>query len=102
VTFYISLAALDGEILASGALATTWLESGLKHDKIYKTLDPKVQDGLETLQFDLDAFFLNLNNKNTYTDVYLLPGNQPIDPGAGTILGNTVDDVTIVLEQSAA
>jgi len=109
LTFYITLVAVNGEIVAQGVLATTWVESGLKHDKIYKMLNPEVQDGLFDLQIQLDLFFLDLNSKNTYTDVYLLPGSLPLLPGSdssnfgtGTILGNTNDDVTIVLEQSTA
>lgn len=101
LTYYIFLGIQQGEVIAQGVLATTWVESGLKHSKVYKSLNPEVQDGLSELQIKLDFFFLGLNSKNTYSNVYLLPGNQPFDLGGGMIVGNTNDDVTIVLEQSS-
>lgn len=88
----------DGKIRAHGARWAYWVESGAKAGRIGSELGPQVRDGLGTLQQELNATLRSFDDLVRATDVYLLPGYQVSPIGTAGMTGNTIDDVTIVIE----
>jgi hypothetical protein len=99
MTYHIYLY-IDGgrHVRAWGARWAYWVESGAKAGRIGDELGPQVSDGLGTLQDQLNQPLRSLDALGSASDVYYLPGRQLASIGTGGIGGNTVDDVTIVIE----
>jgi len=97
MAYWVELSAQDGQLTAWVAAWYLDVDSGEKHSKIQNQLAPKVQDGMSSLQTQLSQQLAIAALLNP-TDVYLLPGTQlsPIELGPAFI-GNTDDDVTIVI-----
>jgi hypothetical protein len=90
----------DGHLRAAGVRWAYWVEGGAKSGQIASELEPQVRDGLGSLQDQINQQFQLLDGLlGTVTDVYYLPGRQPQNTGTGGLTGNTVDDVTIVIQR---
>lgn len=90
----------DHHVRAWGARWAYWVEGGAKSGRIADALEPQVRDGLGSLQDQLNEKLQLLDLLGAVSDVYYLPGRQLEPTGTGAIIGNTIDDVTIVIEQS--
>ena len=88
----------EGQVRARGARWAYWVESGAKSGRIGEELGPQVRDGLTTLQDELNAMLRSFDGLIRATDVYLLPGYQVTPLGTAGMVGNTTDDITIVIE----
>jgi hypothetical protein len=101
MTYHLFLYATgDGHLRAAGIRWAYWVESGAKSGRIASELEPQVRDGLGSLQDQTNQQFQLLDGVlGTVTDVYYLPGRQLQNTGTGGLTGNTVDDVTIVIER---
>jgi len=97
LTYHILLS-LNGSGTLQGSVASSsfWVESGSKQGRIEDELGPQVTAGVTDLNTEL-ANQLGAYSALSFSDVYLLPGNQATAPSTGVITGNTSDDVTIVV-----
>lgn len=100
MTYHIYLyASGDHHLRAWGARWAWWVEGGAKSGKIGDKLGPHVSGGLGTLQDQLNTQLQGFDGLlGNVTDVYYLPDAQTAATGTGGVTGNTVNDVTIVIE----
>jgi hypothetical protein len=100
MTYHIYLYVDGGNHLrAWGARWAWWVESGAKSGKIGDRLGPQVRDGLPSLQDQLNRQLAGFDGVlGRVTDVYYLPDSQTTPGGTGALIGNTINDVTIVIE----
>lgn len=98
VTYHIYLY-LDGNGKLKGHVArwAYWVESGVKAKKIAEKLEPKVKNGMSKVNERLNAE-LSQFSSIAFKDLYYLPGKQTTAKGTGVFLGNTAQDVTIVVQ----
>lgn len=101
MTYHVYLY-VDGNqhVRARGVRWAYWVESGAKRGKIADKLGPQVKDGLSSLQDQLDQQLTLLDLLGPVSDVYYLPGRQLEPLGTNAIVGNTNDDITIVIQHS--
>ena len=100
ITYHIRLyLSGSGRLQAYVARWAYWVEGGVKSGSIADKLEPKVKDGMSTLNAELSDQ-LNLLSGFSFEDLYYLPGNQTSREPTGVRTGSTFDDVTIVLDRA--
>lgn len=105
----------SGNIRGHVARSAYWVEGGVKASSIGDELWPKVLEGRDTINDQLNEMLGDFDTYN-FQDLYYLPGNQTLEGvsgldgsdmgggislvtgGAPDAMGLTTDDVTLVLE----
>jgi hypothetical protein len=88
----------DGDLRAWVADWEYWVESGAKSHKIASSLAPQVEAGAQPLQDKVNAQLIATDALGKVRDVYLLPGSQIARIENAMLVGNTNDDVAIVVD----
>jgi hypothetical protein len=97
VFYFIQPYVNDGRLWVYGASWWITVDPGAKSGLIYNLMAPQVANGLSVLENKLNSALAATSSLNP-TDVYLLPGKQLTPLGTGpAFVGNTADDVTIVI-----
>lgn len=98
LTYHIYLH-LDGEGHLRGHTArwAYWVEGGIKSGGIADALEPAVIAGMGSLDDALDTQLEALSGVS-FSGLYYLPGRQLTPAATGVMTGNTLQDVTIVVQ----
>lgn len=98
ITYHIYLFLdANGSLRGRCARWAYWIEGGVKHGQIESRLAPKVINGAAKLTERIGEELEEISALK-FADIYYLPGRQLAFPSPQIITGNTLDDVTLVLE----
>lgn len=86
----------NGNIRGSVDRGSVWVEGGIKSGAILDELLPKAKAALDVIQTEIDNMLGQISQ--TFSEVYLLPGNQVDRAKTGVMTGSTWDDTTIVID----
>jgi hypothetical protein len=97
ITYHIYLYLSNGRLRGHCARWAYWIEGGMKTGSIRDRLRPAVIDGCTILTNVLNEKLREYEDIQ-FSALYYLPGRQLTWPPPSILTGNTLDDVTIVLE----